>query len=215
MAATGIAFRSTADEPRPMVPLTLTSAEVWRRLPLTSTSTWSGERPRSCAGRTPLVPSAMPGRGKFSEGRARASAVASSVVPVALKASGVMMSIGEDDSATVRSLTRVPVTMMVSRVLAVLSAGADSWAKAGVANRATRMAAANGAGLRIMRTPSAGSGTGLCAGHLPVALQHPGSGGSQVVLRHNITSISSVPTLFEQILCFFPYADAAYAALSS
>ena len=61
-------------------------------------------------------------------------------------------------------------------------------AKAGVANRATRMAAANGAGLRIMRTPSAGSGTGLCAGHLPVALQHPRSGGSRV-LRHNITSI--------------------------
>ncbi|KAG0737099.1 hypothetical protein G6F24_018084 [Rhizopus arrhizus] len=38
MAAIGIALMSTADEPRPMLPLTLIIAEVWRRLPLTSTS---------------------------------------------------------------------------------------------------------------------------------------------------------------------------------
>ena len=63
----------------------------------------------------PLVPSVSAGRGKFSEGRARASAVASSVVPVACRASGVMMSIGDCDSATVRSETRVPVTIRVSR----------------------------------------------------------------------------------------------------
>jgi len=35
----GIAFRSTPVEPRPTVPLTLTSALLWRRLPLTSTNT--------------------------------------------------------------------------------------------------------------------------------------------------------------------------------
>ena len=118
-----------------MVPLTLTRAEMWRRLPLTRISTWSGDRPRSCAGRTPLVPSAMAGRGKFSEGSARASAVASSVVPVAARASGVMMSIGDCDSATVRSDTRVPVTITVSRAVGV---GALSWAKAaGARARAT------------------------------------------------------------------------------
>jgi len=40
-----------------------------------------------------------------------------------------MMSIGDCDSATVRSATRVPVTMMVSSVLAAVRAGA-SWALA-------------------------------------------------------------------------------------
>ena len=38
----GIALRSTGAEPRPTKPLTLTSALLWRRLPLTSTSVWSG-----------------------------------------------------------------------------------------------------------------------------------------------------------------------------
>src|SRR3546814_8999582 len=47
-----------------------------------------------------------------------------------------MMSIGDCDSATVRSLTRVPVTMTVSSVLAWACAGAAvsgaaSWARAG------------------------------------------------------------------------------------
>ena len=116
IAAIGMALISTAAEPRPMLPLTLIIAEVWRRLPLTSTSTWSGDRPRSCAGRMPLVPSVSAGRGKFSEGRARDSAVASSVVPVDCSASGVMMSMADCDSATVRSATRVPVTITVSRV---------------------------------------------------------------------------------------------------
>src|SRR5216117_857146 len=43
IAAAGIAFRSTPTVPRPNVPLTCTNALEWRRLPLTSTSTWSGE----------------------------------------------------------------------------------------------------------------------------------------------------------------------------
>ena len=129
IAEIGIALMSTADEPRPMLPLTLICAEVCRRLPFTSTSTWSGDSPRSCAGRMPLVPSVRAGRGKFSEGKARDRAVASSVVPVDCSASGVMMSIGDCDSATVRSATRVPVTMMVSSVLAAVRAGA-SWALA-------------------------------------------------------------------------------------
>ena len=124
IAETGMVLRSTGAEPRPMVPLRFSSEDACRRLPLTSTSTWSGARPRSCAGRMALVPSVRAGRGKLSEGRARASAVASSVVPVACSASLVMMSIGDCDSATVRSLTRVPVTMTLSRLVA----GRVSWA---------------------------------------------------------------------------------------
>ncbi len=151
MAAIGIALMSTADEPRPMLPLTLIIAEVWRRLPSTSTSTWSGDRPRSCAGRTPLVPSVSAGRGKFSEGRARDSAVASSLVPVDCRASGVMMSIGDCDSATVRSATRVPVTITVSRVLAAVPA---CWAAAtnGEPPSATATAAAIRLVLRVIGT---------------------------------------------------------------
>ncbi len=58
----------------------------------------------------------MAGRGKLSEGIARESAVANSVVPVDSSACGEMMSIGDADSATVRSATRVPVTIRVSSV---------------------------------------------------------------------------------------------------
>ena len=168
-----------------MVPLTLTNAERWRRLPLTSTSTWSGDRPRSCAGRTPLVPSVTAGRGKFSEGKARASAVASSVVPVACRASGVMMSMGDWDSATVRSDTRVPVTITVSRVVALSGA---SWARArdGEAASAIKIAAARGEGLRFMATPKrtgfkdfkrrfaapGPSASGLVAAHQDVDYSH-------------------------------------------
>ena len=68
--AVGIVFRSTAAAPRPIVPLTLTSEAAWRRLQFTSTSVWSGARPRSVAGRTVSVPSARPGRGKLNDGSA-------------------------------------------------------------------------------------------------------------------------------------------------
>lgn len=153
MAATGMVFRSTAAEPRPIVPLRLSSAEVWRRLPLTNTSTWSGERPRSCAGRIALVPSLSAGRGKFSDGSARANAVASSGVPVACSDSALMMSIGDCDSATVRSDTRVPVTMTVSRVLAGPLAGAAVCAMAGEASSAATTAVASAERWVCMTTP--------------------------------------------------------------
>ncbi len=151
IAAIGIALMSTAEAPRPMLPLTLICAEVWRRLPLTSTSTWSGDSPRNCAGRMPLVPSVNAGRGKFSEGSTRDSAVASSEVPVDCSASLLMMSIGDCDSATVRSLTRVPVTMTVSRVLGV---SVLDWARTGGAARAESTALANRDNGRFMETPA-------------------------------------------------------------
>ena len=40
--ASGMRFMSTAALPRPIVPLMLSRAETWRRLPLTSTRVWSG-----------------------------------------------------------------------------------------------------------------------------------------------------------------------------
>ena len=51
-----------------MLPFTLISALECRRLPLTSTSTWSGASPRRVAGRVWSVPSATVGRGKLKEG---------------------------------------------------------------------------------------------------------------------------------------------------
>ena len=64
-AAFGMVFKSTAAAPRPIVPLTLTREAAWRRLELSSTSVWSGDRPRKVAGRIVSVPSARPGRGKL------------------------------------------------------------------------------------------------------------------------------------------------------
>ena len=63
-------------------------------------------------------------------------------LPVAFSASDVMMSIGEEDSATVRSLTRVPVTITVSRTLAV-GVGGVVWAQATGVARAREMATAS------------------------------------------------------------------------
>ena len=70
-------------EPRPIVPFTWTSAVVCRRLPLTSTSTWSGPSPRRLAGRTDAEPSAIVVRGKLKEGASRWIACIVSVAPVA------------------------------------------------------------------------------------------------------------------------------------
>src|SRR5690606_37756132 len=89
----------------------------------------------------------------FSEGRARARAVASSVVPVADSASGVMMSIGDCDSATVRSAMRVPVTIRVSSTVGLrLAASPASWAWAAgaAASRAVVTAAARRCGFRAL-----------------------------------------------------------------
>src|SRR4051812_13674541 len=76
----------------------------------------------------------MAGRGKFSDGSARESAVASSVVPVASSMAGVMMSIGAVDDASVRSLARVPVTITTS---SVLGPSLVSCATAGIATMAS------------------------------------------------------------------------------
>ena len=105
-----MALRSTAAEPRPIEPLTLTSADWWRRLLFTSTSVWSGARPRSVAGRMWSVPSVIDGRGKLSEGATVDSASASSVVPCRSSVAAGSTSTGASESRRVRVATRVPVT---------------------------------------------------------------------------------------------------------
>ena len=59
IAAMGMAFMSVPAVPRPTESSTCSSALLCRRLPLTSTSTWSGPSPRSVAGRTESVPSVI------------------------------------------------------------------------------------------------------------------------------------------------------------
>ena len=100
IAETGIALRSTPVEPRPMLPLRCTSALVCRRLPLMSTSTWSGPRPRRVAGRTESVPSVMVGRGKLKDGASFWMTCMVSLRPVASICRAVMMSTGTAFSAS-------------------------------------------------------------------------------------------------------------------
>ena len=113
IASPGTRLRSTAALPRPTVPLMLSSADTWRRFPLISTSVWSGLSPRSVAGRSASEPSAMAGWGKLNEGTSWLRILLVSVAPVLVMASVPMTSIGTGESATVRSVRRVPVTMMV------------------------------------------------------------------------------------------------------
>src|SRR3990167_5970109 len=109
-----MAFKSAGAEPRPTAPPRLTKALVWRRLPLTSTNTWSGDKPRNCAGRTSSAPSTRPGRGKLIDGIRRANTAPSSSEPVLRRVSPEITSIGDSDALAVRSWARVPVTITVS-----------------------------------------------------------------------------------------------------
>ncbi len=150
-AAVGMVLRSTAEEPRPTVLLTLTSAAAWRRLPLSSTRVWSGARPRKAAGRTVSVPSARPGRGKLNEGKATERAWLISGEPVRASCSALMASTGATVSPADRPATRVPVTTMASRICGLSSAAGSAWAAAFCAcrvpeERADAMARASRAG---------------------------------------------------------------------
>ena len=110
----GIALRSTADVPRPMVPLLLIRALVYRRLPFTNTSAWSGAKPRRVAGRTWSVPSETAGRGKFNDGAAACSIWAVSTRPVERSSVALMTSTGTGLETIVRSPARDPVTATAS-----------------------------------------------------------------------------------------------------
>ena len=68
MASIGIALRSVPVLPRLRAPNRLTSAVVWRRLPLTSTRVWSEPRPRRAAESTRSAPSAPLWRVELNDG---------------------------------------------------------------------------------------------------------------------------------------------------
>ncbi|MCS4035817.1 hypothetical protein GGQ01_000866 [Salinibacter ruber] len=69
MALAGIAFRSIGlDPPDTPAPSRLTRADLCRRLPFTSTSVWSGLRPRSVNERRASIPSESVFCGKLTDG---------------------------------------------------------------------------------------------------------------------------------------------------
>src|SRR6185312_1822976 len=79
------------------------------RLPLTSTRTSSGDKPRNCTGRTASVASTFEGCAKLIEGSTVRKAMLRLGAPVALRSLGVSTSIGASESTSVRLNERVPV----------------------------------------------------------------------------------------------------------
>src|SRR5947209_4133710 len=114
MAAAGIAFKSTPTVPRPNVPLTCTSAGGCRRLPLTSTSTWSGPRPRRLAGLMWSEPAARVWCDALNDGASVARIWFTSVWPVSCTSWEVMTSTGTGVSTAVRDV-RAPTTTISLR----------------------------------------------------------------------------------------------------
>lgn len=110
MAETGMALMSVPAEPRPMVCCTFTSACWWRRLPLISTSTWSGPRARSVAGRMMSVPSLMKVREKLNDGCSICRICPSSCAPLRWMSSEPSTSTGASVSSSTRPTAREPVT---------------------------------------------------------------------------------------------------------
>jgi len=142
----------------PILLSVLTSALLWRRLPFTSTSTWSGDRPRSCAARMWSAPPELDWRGKLNDGSSACSALPSSplTTPALRMSSAVSTSTGEVDSSTVRSTARVPVTITVSRVVAEpgASCAVASWASRGEERTSAMARPRRDADGRDMRTPA-------------------------------------------------------------
>ena len=111
-ARRGMVPRSTPELPRPTVPL-LWSSELWcSRLPLTSTSTWSGLRPRRVKGGAWSVPSVMLGRGALKPGTSMARARCRSGWPVDCSWAAVMMSMGTSASSASRAPPREPTAAL-------------------------------------------------------------------------------------------------------
>ena len=151
IASAGIEFRSTAAEPRPIVPLMLSSAAVCRRLPLTSTSVWSGDSPRRVAGRNASEPSAMAGWGKLKLGTSLLRILLVSTWPPSVSISPDRTSTGTGELATVRVVEREPVTMIVLSGGAVSAAAVVSWANAGLAPSVRAIAPAAAPVARMLR----------------------------------------------------------------
>ena len=139
-ALSGSALKSTGLVPLPVLDSTFTTADTWRRLPLTSTSTWSGLMPRSCAARTWSAAPELLCRGKLNEGSSVCSAAARlpSGPAARRRSSAYSTSIGEAELSTVRSRLRVPVTTMDSAPSAAWATGVATAAAARPSSRQWR-----------------------------------------------------------------------------
>jgi hypothetical protein len=71
-------LKSTGAVPRPILASMVVMDVVWRRLPFTSTSTWSGLNPRSCAGRTRSAEPEFDWRDRLNDGTSTCNVCASS-----------------------------------------------------------------------------------------------------------------------------------------
>ena len=110
------------------VPLALTSAPGCQRLPFTSTSTWSGDRPRSWNG--PLERERVRGRRKREIQRRDGARQRLGQVDGAglLQHVGEITSIGVSDELSVRLPARVPVTTTGPRFFTLVGVAAGVWA---------------------------------------------------------------------------------------
>ena len=91
----------------------------WRRFPLTSTSVWSGARPRRLAGRTIRAASPTAWGFTLKEGTTVRSRSLTSVSPCSMKSRPVIASIGTADWVAVRGRDRLPIVTRPSRAIAV------------------------------------------------------------------------------------------------
>ena len=134
IAPTGMLLKSTGLVPLPSLDSVVSVAVVWRRLPLTSTSTWSGLRLRSCAGRTRSAKFEFDWRGRLNDGTSdwMAAPTSPGIAADRRMASGVTRSTGARLSSRLRPAVRVPTTTISS------SSGCASWASAGPADSSTK-----------------------------------------------------------------------------
>ena len=91
----------------------------WRRFPFTSTSVWSGAKPRGLAGRTILAASPVVCGLTLKDGITVRSRSPRSVSPWSMKSCAAMASIGTADCVTVRVRARLPTATSPSRATAV------------------------------------------------------------------------------------------------
>ena len=110
------------------------TAERCRRLPLTSISVLSGDKPRRLAGRT-IVPASLIGCWlTLYEGMAPRSNASISVLPWAMKSSPLITSIGTAESVADRAARRVPVVTISSITSSAPSCACATVTNAGIAS---------------------------------------------------------------------------------
>ena len=112
MAPTGMLLKSTGLVPLPSFDSVVSVAVPCRRLPFTSTSTWSGLRFRSCAGRTRSAKLEFDWRGRLNEGTSDwiAAPISPGIDAARRMDSCGSRSIGARLSSTLWPAVRVPTT---------------------------------------------------------------------------------------------------------